>query len=240
MEQRASGASRPRQGLGTRAEQARVWLNRARWEGRDNYGVYDLTIGVALVVGFTLFALLPRVGGLAPVVLLILIGAAAWYGSRLEYRQLGSLGHRRARGTLLLGITWVTLLLSGVLGLMVLGVAHLQGWHLLPGWQDVPIYTTVVTALNHLAHGVRLGIRRRLIMGSALCAVVVLLPGVPVLRQNLYLSTAVLTGCLEVVGGLLGRRDYMEALGRHYAAERTAVPGPAGRERTAPPHRDPG
>lgn len=217
MEERLRGAS---ERVGPWLWRASRWLNRARWEGHDNYGAYGLTAGSAIAVSFLLFALLPRVSWLTWLVFWILLGVGVWYGNQLEYRQLRALGRRRARGTLLLGITWLTYGLVGTLALVLLGLARLRGWHHLEGWQDMPILVTAVTALNHLAHGVRLGIRRRLLLGAAMCGVIVLLPGVRVLRENLYLATSVLTGGLEVAGGLLGRRVYQEALGR--------VQGPTG------------
>lgn len=197
-----------------RIEAARRWLNRAVWQGHDNYGTYDLTLGVAIALGFLLLAILPQVNWLAWAAFWALFFAALWYGSVLENRQLETLGKRRARGTLLLGITWVSAVVVLLLAALLLALAHIKGWHRLPGWLDVPVFITAVLALNHLAQGVRLGIKRRLILGAAMCGVLVLLPGVEVLRRNLFLSTSILTGCLEVVGGLLGRREYMEALGR--------------------------
>jgi hypothetical protein len=182
------------------------WLNRAQWEGQDDYGIYELTMGAAIVLAFFFFALLPRVTLFTSLPLYILIAAAAWYGSLLEQRQLRSLGRRRARGNLLLGITWITAGLALVLGGLLLGLAEGMGWTDLPGWSDGPLLMIVFSALVNVSQGVRLGIRRRVVLGLVLAAWAVLIPGLDPLRERIYLATALLAGGAHLASGAWGRR----------------------------------
>jgi len=191
-----------------------AWLARAGTEGQDDYGAYSLPIGGAIVLGYLLLALLPRVTTLTNLVLYVLIVAATWYGSQVDYRQLQSLGKRRARGTLLLGASWVTFLLAALLAGLLLLFARGRGWNHLGGWQDGPIFVTTVSALTKLSHGLRLRVRRRIIFGLLLSGLVVLLPAVPLLREHLFLATALLSGGALILSGVLGRRDYQRLVGR--------------------------
>ena len=188
------------------------WLNRAQWEGQDDYGIYELTMGAAILIAFLFFALLPRVSFLASLPLYVLIIAAAWYGSQLEYRQLRALGRRRARGALLLGITWVTLALAVVLTGLLLILAELMGWTDVAGWSDGPGLVALVAGLVNTSQGVRLGIRRRLILGLALCALAVLIPGIGPLRERIYLTTAILVGGAHLMSGAFGRHALQSRL----------------------------
>ncbi len=190
------------------------WLNRAQWEGQDDYGIYELTMGVALLLAFLFFALLPRVTLLTSLPMYVLLAAAAWYGSVLEHRQLRTLGRRRARGMLSLGITWVTLAQSLLLAGLLLGGAHLAGWSHVRGWSDGPLLVALVAGLQNVSQGARLGIRRRLWLGLALCAFAVPLAGLPALRERLFLSTAVLVGGGQVLSGLIGRQALQQRLRR--------------------------
>ena len=190
------------------------WLHRVQWEGQDDYGIYELTMGAAILLSFLFFALLPRVTPVTSLPFYVLLAAAAWYGNLLEHRQLRALGRRRARGTLHLGITWVTFALSLLLAGLVLAAAHLAGWSAVRGWSDGPLLVALVAGLQNVSQGTRLSVRRRLALGLALSGVAVLLPGLEVLRERLFLAAALLVGGVQVVSGLYGRRLLQERLRR--------------------------
>ncbi len=195
-------------------KRATMWLARAANEGQDDYGAYSLPIGGAILLGYLLLGLLPRVTTLVGLVPYVLILAATWYGGQVDQRQLQSLGRRRVRGTLLLGASWVTFLLAVALAGLLLLVAHGNGWHHVSGWEDGPVFVTTVSALTKLSHGLRLRVRRRIIFGLLLAGLVVLLPVVPFLRNHLFLSTAILSGGALILSGLLGRREYQAVLAK--------------------------
>ncbi len=190
------------------------WLNRVQWEGQDDYGIYELTVGVAILLSFSFFSLLPRVTLLTSLPLYVLLLAAAWYGSVLEQRQLRALGRRRARSMLQLGITWVTLALAALLAGLVLAAAHLAGWADVRGWSDGPLLMTLVLGLQSASQGARLRIGRRLVLGLALCAFAVLLAAIAPLREHLFPATAVLTGGAQVLSGIYGQATLRQRLQR--------------------------
>jgi len=197
-----------------RATRLAGWLNRTQWEGQDDYGIHELTAGVALVAGFAFFALLPRVTLWTSLPLYALLAAGAWYGGVLETRQLRALGRRRARGMLDLPITWVTLALALALSGLALALAHSAGWADVVGWSDGPLLLTLTSGLANVSQGVRLSIRRRQVLGAVLCGVAVLLPGAALLRTHLFVSTAVLTGGAHVLSGLAGQAALRRRLRR--------------------------
>jgi hypothetical protein len=185
------------------------WLEEAQAEGHDTYGAYEWALGIALLVGLSLFALLPA-SWLAALFFWALILAALWYGRELELQQLARLGHRRPWGSLSLRLTWLTLAWSLVWSLLALAFAHARGFDRLPGWADGPLVALLVLGLYHLGLGAKLNLGRWVYVGLALCVAVVLVTSVPFLRQHMHPAAGVLGGGALMLSGHLGRRSYAQ------------------------------
>ena len=189
------------------------WLQRAQQEGHDSFGAFEWTLGLALVVGYTASALLQKLPWLGGLMLWVLCVVALWHGHGMEMHRLGSLHRRRARGTLSVRITWLALAWAVLWSILVLRLAHARAWTLEEGWHDGPIQAVMILGLYHLALGVKLGVARWVYLGLFLSILAVALPGVPLLRRNLYLATAILAGGALLISGYRGRQTFLKLLG---------------------------
>jgi hypothetical protein len=190
------------------------WLARALDEGQESFGAYEITLGAAVLAGLLVAWWLrerPVWGG-------ILMGlgllAALYGGNRLERDYLYTLGRRRFRGTLSLRITWLTVAYAFILGLVLVGLASARGWDAASGWLDGPMLLVLTLGLYHLALGLKVGVRRWIWLGLILCGLAVLIPGVPVLREDMRVVTAVLAGPILVGSGLIGHLMFRRACRR--------------------------
>ena len=80
----------------------------------------------------------------------------------------------------------------------------------------------------HLCAGVRANVARYVYLGLALCLLAVLIPGIGLLRERIYFSTAVLGGGTLLASGLWGRRAFTRDLRARWQAD------PAHRARPLP------
>ncbi|MBN1402654.1 MAG: hypothetical protein JXA74_17570 [Anaerolineae bacterium] len=183
------------------------WLEEAQTDGQDTFGAYEWALGIALLVGMSLFALLPA-GWLAALFLWALILAALWYGREVELHQLVRMGRRRYRDSLSMGLPWLALAWSLIWTLLALAFAHARGFHRLPGWADGPLAALLLLSLLHLGLGAQLNVGRWVYLGLALCALAVLVPALPPLRAHMHLAVGLLGGAALLLSGYVGRRSY--------------------------------
>ncbi len=166
-------------------------------------------MGAAVLLGYLFRALLPRIAWLGNTILSVLMLCALWYGHRLEIRWLRSLGRRRIRGTLFLRVTWLVLLWSFLWSYVLLLFARALAWDVqIPGWRNGPLLLTLTLALYHLTMGVKMSLRRWIWLGAVLVLWAVLIPGVPLLRERMFVSIALLVGGALLVSGHWGRREF--------------------------------
>ena len=184
-----------------------VWLEGALELGHDTFGAYEWSLGIALLVGFLLFALLPA-QWLAGLFLVALVAAALWYGRQVEFLRLGRLGERPRQGILELRITWMAVGWALLWSLLALGLARSQGWNRLSGWSDLALLALLVLGLSYLGLGARLGLERWVYLGLALAVLAVVIPATPWLRERSFLATSLLAGTMLLVCGYLGRQVY--------------------------------
>ena len=189
-------------------------LHRFAWvqsEGHDSFGAFELTLGCAVLLGCPLFVVLCKMPWLAWAVFCGLLIAVLWGGHRLESRYLRMLGRRRSRGTLLLRITWLVLAWALLWTYLLIRLAHARAWNwLLPGWADGPIMLMLVLGLYYLAIGVKVGVRRWVVLGLTLSMMAVLIPGLSLLRDMLYLSTGLFAGGALLISGYRGQQVFWE------------------------------
>ena len=184
------------------------WWRALLDEGQDSYGAYEWGLGLALLVGFALFALLPGVAWLAAILFWGLVLAGLWYARELEVQRLAVLGKRRFWATAGLKLTWFVLEWCLLWALAALWVAGARGWRTRPGWADGPLVALLVLGGYFLSLGLKLRLRRWIWLGAALSLLAALTPALPGLREHLHLSTALLGGAALLIAGLAGRGAY--------------------------------
>ena len=190
------------------------WAARQRAAGQDSHGAFELPLGIAVIIGYLLLALLGKAPWWAVLVFLLLGVVGLGFGHRAEARQLKTLGRRRVRGTLLLGATWLLGLWSFFWVCVLLLFARARAWDRMPGWHEGVMGVSLLLGIYSLAFGIKKSLRRQQFTGIALIIWAVVLPAVGVFRERAYLASAVFLGLVLVVSGALGQRS----LRRHLAS----------------------
>jgi len=185
---------------------------RLQAEGHDDFGAYDLPLGLALLVSYALLGLLNKGMWVGAVLWWIGVCVALWKGHEIEIARVWDLGRRRHRGTLSIRLTWIALLWSFFLAMLAVRLSHARALHTLVGWHDGPLVLLLTFGLFNLATGCKASIGRRVYLGLLLCAIAVLVVGVPLLRTHLHWSTAILGGGALLLSGYVGRRVYRQRL----------------------------
>ena len=199
--------------MGERWAALKGWVSKALAEGHDSYGAYEWPLGGAIFVGYAIAewqsAARP---GLVSLAFYFLLALALWEGSRVEQEQLRALGRRRFRGTLALRLTWILLVGALAFACLLIGFAHARTWNWLEGWHDGPIVLTLVLGLYSLSTGLKVGVRRWILLGVVLCGLAAVLPVIPGLRFRLYFVTGLLLGAALVGSGMYGRVVFLRRL----------------------------
>jgi hypothetical protein len=191
-----------------------LWLDELRSEAHDDYGALSIPIGIALVIGGVLMGLLSRVQtpGITVVAGIVLAGlllAALWVGHRRERVQMRLMGRGRLRETLLLRSTWVVLLWCFIWSYLLMLLADFRGWNRVIGWRDLPLLLMLLFATYHLTMGVMVSISRWIVAGLVIALLLIVVPSVAVLREQLWLATGLLLGVVLVLSGAHGQQTFV-------------------------------
>jgi hypothetical protein len=191
-----------------------LWLNELRSEAHDDYGALSIPIGIALAIGGLLMWLLSRVQApgvivVAGILLAGLIVAALWVGHRREKMQMRMMGRGRLRETLLLRSTWVVLLWCFIWSYLLMLLADIRGWNRVIGWRDLPLLLMLLFATYHLTMGVMLSISRWIVAGLVIALLLIVVPSVAALREQLWLATGLLLGVVLVLSGAHGQQTFV-------------------------------
>jgi hypothetical protein len=191
-----------------------LWLDELRSEAHDDYGALSIPIGIALVIGGVLMGLLSRVHApgitvVAGIVLAGLLLAALWVGHRRERVQMRLMGRGRLRETLLLRSTWVVLLWCFIWSYLLMLLADFRGWNRVIGWRDLPLLLMLLFATYHLTMGVMVSISRWIVAGLVIALLLIVVPSVAVLREQLWLATGLLLGVVLVLSGAHGQQTFV-------------------------------
>jgi hypothetical protein len=195
-----------------------LWLDELQSEAHDDYGALSIPIGISLAIGGLLMGLLSRVQApgitvVAGILFVGLIVAALWVGHQRERRQMRMMGRGRLRETLLLRSTWVVLLWCLIWSYLLMLLADIQGWNRVIGWRSLPLLLMVLFATYHLTMGVMLSISRWIVAGLVLVLLLIVVPSVAALREQLWLATGLLLGVVLVLSGAHGRQTFVR---RHH------------------------
>jgi len=188
------------------------WFSRVAAEGHDSYGAFEWPLGLAILLGFGLCALV-GVGLWVWFFLWFLIFLALYYGHRLERQSLRMLGLRRRRGTLTLRITW--LLLTWVLfwAEALLLFARARGWAL--DSMSIPLFLPLIIGGYYLSLGIKARVKRWLVLGGMLVLWVGVAPGFSWFARYPYFLSGTVAGGMLLLSGWLGRRAFRrQALSR--------------------------
>jgi hypothetical protein len=190
-----------------------LWLNELRSEAHDDYGAISIPMGIALAIGGLLMGVLGRVQAsgvtvLAGILFVGLILAALWIGHRRERVQMRLLGRGRLRETLLLRSTWVVLLWCFIWSYLLMLLADARGWNRVIGWRDLPLLLMTLFATYHLTMGVMLAISRWIVAGLIIALLLIVVPGVAALREQLWLAAGLFLGMVLVLSGAQGRQAF--------------------------------
>jgi hypothetical protein len=188
------------------------WLEHVRAEGHDNYGSYELALGVAVFVSQLLLSILRESTWLTKAVLWLLLIPGLAYAQRTEWRRLYSLGRRRFRTTPLLWSTWLSLGVSLLCGYLLLEFADVRTWSWALWWRRGPLMLLLTLGGWFASLGVKARVRRWVLLGLVLSAWAVLIPFVPFLRARFHFSTALLAGGALLLSGYCGYARYLEHL----------------------------
>ena len=191
-----------------------LWLDELRREAHDDYGALSIPMGIALAIGGLLMGVLGRVQAsgvtvLAGILFIGLILAALWIGHRRERVQMRLMGRGRLRETLLLRSTWVVLLWCFIWSYLLMLLADARGWSRVIGWRDLPLLLMLLFATYHLTMGVMLSISRWIVAGLVIALLLIVVPSIAALREQLWLATGLLLGMVLVLSGAHGRQTFV-------------------------------
>ncbi len=191
-----------------------LWLDELRREAHDDYGALSIPMGIALAIGGLLMGVLGRVQAsgvtvLAGILFIGLILAALWIGHRRERVQMRLMGRGRLRETLLLRSTWVVLLWCFIWSYLLMLLADARGWNRVIGWRDLPLLLMLLFATYHLTMGVMLSISRWIVAGLVIALLLIVVPSIAALREQIWLATGLLLGMVLVLSGAHGRQTFV-------------------------------
>ena len=183
------------------------WFRQLESEGQDSYGAFEFPLGATVILGYLFLTVLGKAPWWAVFLYAVLGIVAIGVGHRLESRQHKAAGRRRARGTLLLRVTWIIVFWCLIWVLVLLFVASARGWTEIPGFHGGAVALGMMLGLYALCFGLKNGLVRTACTGAALILWSALVPAVGVLRANAFLAYALLIGGTLLVSGVFGRRS---------------------------------
>ena len=184
------------------------WVRQLESEGQDSYGAFEFPLGVTVIVGYLLLTLLGKAPWWAVFLYAVLGIVALGVGHQLEGKQHRDAGRRRARGTLLLRVTWIIAFWCLLWVLLLLFVASARGWTEIPGFHGGAVALGLILGLYALCFGLKNRLIRTTCTGAVLVLWSALVPAIGVLRDKAFLSYALLIGGTLLLSGFLGRRSW--------------------------------